>query len=129
MTIGIELNSGRGFNSRQGSSHGGLLVELGFLPIPRRPFSLRVGYGIGGGSVTDNDDKDSSGAFGGSLFKAAVRYEFFPNAHRRRPNRGGGLVLGPEVGWVGFTPAGSGQGQPMSNSVHVSLWFGVYFGS
>ena len=54
------------------------------------------------------------------------RYEFFPQAERKRPKRPGGWVVGPELGWRGFTPAAPGR--PMSNTVFLGLWFGYYWG-
>mgnify|MGYP002140834198 CR=1 FL=1 len=35
--------------------------------------------------------------------------------------------LGPELGWLGFTPAAAGR--PMSNTIYIGLFMGFYFGS
>ena len=56
----------------------------------------------------------------------AFYYEFFPQAERKRPKRPGGWVVGPELGWRGFTPAA--KGRPMSNTLLLGIWFGYYWG-
>ena len=65
--------------------------------------------------------------FGGALFKASLRYEFFPLAPRKRPDRGGGWAIGPELGWLGATPAGPGQ--PFVNTILLGVSTSFYFGS
>jgi hypothetical protein len=94
--------------------------------VPKRPLSLHVGFGIGGGAIREDGVEGRKG-YGGAAFKAAVRYEFFPLAKSFRPKRGGGFGLGPEVGWLGFTPAAAGR--PMSNTVYLGLTTTYYFGS
>ncbi len=127
MSIGVQAGGRAGWIKNQRVAQGAVLVELGFLPAPKKlPLSLLVGFGAGGGAVNEEGVEDRSG-FGGAAFKGAVRYDLFPGADIRRPNRGGGFSLGPELGWVGYTPAAAGR--PMSNTVYLGLWIGYYFGS
>ncbi|PRP95181.1 hypothetical protein ENSA7_74950 [Enhygromyxa salina] len=125
MTIGLDASGGFYFGQHTFFMKGGLLVELGFYPMPRYPFSFRGGFGFGAGLITD-DRTDDRGGVGGPLFMGSVRYEFFPNAERTRPRRPGGWVVGPELGWRGFTPAA--KGRPMSNTLLLGIWFGYYWG-
>src|SRR5690606_26366550 len=116
MSIGVEVAGNLGYRSedpRQRLLKGAFLVDFGFYPKPSLPLSLRVGFGAGGGAVRERGITDRSG-FGGAVFTGAVRYEFFPGAKVRRPTRGGGLAIGPELGWVGFLPAA--KGRPMANT-------------
>ena len=53
--------------------------------------------------------------------------EFFPLAAKRRPDRGGGWAIGPELGWLGATPAA--KGQPFVHTVLLGLSTSIYFGS
>lgn len=112
---------------RQKVGQGHLGVQFKFVPLPRRrvPLSLLASFGFGGGAVRQEGIAKRSG-YGGAQFGAAVRYELFPWASKRRPYRGGGFGLGPELGWVGFTPAATGR--PMSNVVYVALSATFYFG-
>lgn len=129
MTIGLEITGSyarRGAEPSQRLLQGGVLIDFGFLPVPRIPFSLHVGFGAGGGAMRQADRSARSG-FGGAVFTGSARYEIFPLAARKRPRRGGGFSLGPELGWVGFTPAA--RGRPMSNTVYLGLFLGFYFGS
>lgn len=129
MTIGFELTgtwANRFADPSQRLLQGGAVIDFGFLPVPRIPLSLHVGFGAGGGAVREAGRTARSG-FGGALFTGAVRYEIFPLAARKRPRRGGGFSLGPELGWLGFTPAAAGR--PMSNTVYIGLFMGFYFGS
>ncbi|MEZ4381473.1 MAG: hypothetical protein R3A79_08990 [Nannocystaceae bacterium] len=126
MTIGVELTGSLGYKPAQRVGQGALLIDVGFLPMPKRPLSLHVGFGVGGGAVREDGVEGRSG-FGGAAFKAAARYEFFPLAKRLRPRRGGGFGLGPELGWIGFTPAAAGR--PMSNTLYLGLATTYYFGS
>jgi hypothetical protein len=130
MTIGLLLEGTLAYSShddaRQRVGQGSLGVEFGFLPVPRTPLSLRAGFGIGGGAVREDGVRGRSG-FGGPVFTGAIRYELFPWADRRRPRRGGGFSLGPEIGWIGATPAASGR--PMSNTVYAGLAMLFYLGS
>jgi hypothetical protein len=125
MTIGLDASGGFYFGQHTFFMKGGLLVELGFYPVPRYPFSFRGGFGFGAGLITD-DRSDERGGVGGPRFMGSVRYEFFPNAERKRPTRAGGWVLGPELGWRGFTPAA--KDRPMSNTLLLGIWFGYYWG-
>lgn len=125
MTIGAQILGGAGWVSDQRVAHGGLLMDFGFLPVPRVPFSLRAGFGFGAGAVRDDDETKRFG-FGGALFKAGARYEFFPNAQKRRPRRGGGWAIGPEINWLGYTPTAAGQ--PMNNVLTIGIWSAIYFG-
>ncbi len=129
MTIGLEITgtwANRFADPRQRLLQGAALVDFGFLPVKRLPLSLHVGFGAGGGAVREAGRAARSG-FGGAVFSGAVRYEIFPLADRKRPRRGGGFSLGPELGWVGFTPAA--KGRPMSNTIYLGLFMGFYFGS
>lgn len=129
MTIGLEVTgswANRFANPGQRLLQGGALIDFGFLPVPRIPLSLHVGFGAGGGAARQAGRSARSG-FGGAVFTGAVRYEIFPLAARKRPRRGGGFSLGPELGWLGFTPAA--KGRPMSNTVYIGLFMGFYFGS
>ncbi len=129
MTIGLAVTGSfarRPADPSQRLLQGAVLVDFGFLPVPRIPLSLRVGFGAGGGAMRQADRSARSG-FGGAVFTGAVRYEIFPLAARKRPRRGGGFSLGPELGWLGFTPAA--KGRPMSNTVYIGLFMGFYFGS
>lgn len=131
MTIGLQLLGGLGYgDSPEGAGQrvgqaafGG---ELGFLPLRKHPLSIRVGFAIGGGAVREDGTSGRSG-FGGAVFTGSVRYEFFPGAAVRRPNRGGGFGLGPELGWIGATPAD--RGGPMANTIYTGLAMTFYFGS
>lgn len=125
MTIGVDASGGFYFGPHTFFTKGGLLIELGFYPVPRYPFSFRGGFGFGAGLIID-DRTDERGGVGGPRFMGSVRYEFFPQAERKRPRRAGGWVLGPELGWRGFTPAA--KGRPMSNTLLLGLWFGYYWG-
>jgi hypothetical protein len=125
MTIGVDASGGFYFGQHTFFMKGGLLIELGFYPMPRYPFSFRGGFGFGAGLITD-DRTDDRGGVGGPRFMGSVRYEFFPRAERTRPRRAGGWVLGPELGWRGFTPAA--KGRPMSNTLLLGIWFGHYWG-
>lgn len=114
---------------------GALLVEAGFFPILRYPFSIHVGFGAGGGAVQIKETIEPEtmiasprrrSGFGGAVFTGALRYDFFPGIRKRRPNKAGGFAMGPELGWIGFTP--TAKGRPMSNTIYVGLWLGYYFG-
>jgi hypothetical protein len=130
LAIGIGLLGNGGFAPSQSPAQrlgwGGILVEAGFYPAPRVPFSIRVGAGFGAGAVLRGSSARRFG-FGGAIFEGSVRYEWFPLAARKRPRRGGGWAIGPDIGWVGHTPAGPGR--PMTNTVYAGLWTGFYFGS
>ena len=113
--------------ARQHLGQGHLGVEFKVVPLPRRlPLSLRASFGFGGGAVRQEGIVPRAG-YGGAQFSGAIRYELFPWAARRRPHRGGGFGLGPEIGWIGFTPAAAGR--PMSNLLYVALATTFYFGS
>jgi hypothetical protein len=112
--------------ARQRAWMGTLLVDLQFVPIPKIPLSLRTSFGFGGGAVREAGVLDREG-FGGAMFSGAIRYELFPGVTRYRPDRGGGFGLGPELGWVGATPAAAGR--PLANFVYLGLSGNFYFGS
>lgn len=114
----------RGVRQRLGI--GELLVDTTFVPIPRRAWSVRAGFGFGGGAVRQAG-VDKRAGFGGALFSLATRYELFPFANRFRPNRGGGFGVGPELGWIGATP--SARGRPMAHVLYLGLSTTIYFGS
>lgn len=125
MSIGIAAGGGAAWAGNQQMFEGALLVEFGFVPLIRYPFSIRAGFGFGGGAVSEPDVP--RGGFGGALFKGSARYEFFPLAERKRAARGGGWAIGPELGWLGATPAGPGQ--PFVNTLLLGLSTSFYFGS
>lgn len=125
LTLGVDASGGFYFNKDTFFMKGGLLIEAGFYPVPKYPFSIRTGFGFGAGLILD-DRTDVRGGVGGPRFMGSIRYEFFPGAERKRPKRAGGWVVGPELGWRGFTPAS--RGRPMSNTLLLGIWFGYYWG-
>ena len=127
LTIGVDASGGFYFNRDTFFTKGGLLIEFGFYPVPRYPFSFRAGFGFGAGLIIDDRSEDFGGV-GGPRFMGSIRYEFFPQAERKRPKRPGGWVVGPELGWRGFTPAGANPNRPMSNTLLLGIWFGYYWG-
>jgi len=126
LTVGLEVTGSLAYHNGQRLGQGALIVDFGLLPVPRIPLSIHLGFGVGGGAVRQKGVEGRSG-FGGAVFKGAVRYDIFPLAARKRPRRGGGFSLGPELGWIGFTPAVAGR--PMSNTIYLGLGAGFYFGS
>ena len=131
LGLGLSLGGGGGVRSEDGArqqlGQGQLGVDFNFVPAPNRlNLQLRASFGFGGGAVREADVPGRAG-FGGAVFGAAARYEWFPFAAKRRPYRGGGFALGPELGWIGFTPAASGR--PMSNTIYLALATTFYFGS
>lgn len=126
FSIGIAAGGQAAFIGKQRLMMGALLVELGFIPAPRYPLSIRVGFGFGGGAIREDGIARRFG-FGGALFKGSLRYEFFPLAAKRRPNRGGGWAIGPELGWLGATPAA--KGQPFVNTILLGISTSFYIGS
>jgi hypothetical protein len=112
--------------ARQRAWMGTLLVDLQFVPVPKIPLSVRTSFGFGGGAVREAGVLERAG-FGGAMFSGAVRYELFPGVARYRPDRGGGFGLGPELGWIGATPAAAGR--PLANFVYLGLSGNFYFGS
>jgi hypothetical protein len=128
LTLGVEGSGGVFLYPNEQLWQGGLMFIPAFYPVPKRPFSITLGLGFGAGFVQDFAIGERSG-FGGPLFMGALRYEFFPTAARRRPNRKGGFTVGPELSWRGFTPAGPGfPEQPMANTFCIGLWLGHYWG-
>lgn len=129
LSVGVEIAGNWAYrfaDPRQRLLQGAFLVDFGFYPTKKAPLSLRAGFGAGGGAVREAGREKRSG-FGGAVFTAAVRYEIFPLAAKKRKNRGGGFSLGPELGWIGYLPAA--KGRPMSNTVYLGLFVGFYFGS
>jgi hypothetical protein len=126
MSIGIAAGGQVGWIGKQQMFQGALLIEFGFVPVKRYPLSIRTGFGFGGGAVTEQGIPRRFG-YGGALFKGTLRYEFFPLAERKRPDRGGGWAIGPELGWLGATPAA--KGQPFVNTILFGLSTSFYFGS
>ncbi len=131
--LGLGLHGGGGGavssqdGARQSMGQGYLGIEFKFVPLPKRlPLSLRAAFGFGGGAVRQAGITARSG-YGGAQFGAGVRYEWFPWANKRRPAKGGGFGLGPELGWIGFTPAAPDR--PMSNTIYLALATTFYFGS
>ncbi|MEM9462985.1 MAG: hypothetical protein AAGF11_53080 [Myxococcota bacterium] len=130
LGLGLTGGGGGGLRSEQGArqslGEGYLGIEIKLLPVPTRlPLSVRASFGFGGGAIRQEGVEGRAG-FGGAQFGGAVRYELFPWAKRRRPYRGGGFGLGPELGWLGFTPAAAGR--PMSNVIYLALTTTFYFG-
>lgn len=131
LGLGLHGGGGGGVRSQDGArqrlGQGHIGMEFRFVPLPQRlPLSLAASFGFGGGAVRQAGVDGRSG-FGGAQFGVSARYEWFPGAHRYRATRGGGLGLGPQVGWTGFTPAA--KGRPMSNVFYVGLATTFYFGS
>lgn len=125
LTIGVDAGGAFLWNGDRFFMKGGLIIDFGFYPVPKYPFSIHTGFGFGAGLVLD-DRTDTKGGVGGPRFTGALRYEFFPGAARTRPHKPGGWALGPELAWRGFTPAG--RDKPMSNAIVLGLWFGYYWG-
>lgn len=125
MTLGLDASGGFYFGPQTFFMEGGLLVELGFYPVPRYPFSIRGGFGFGIGLILD-DRVEQRGGVGGAKFMGGLRYEFFPRADRTRPKKAGGWSVGPELAWRGFPPAG--KDRPMSHTVLLGLYFGFHWG-
>ncbi|MCR9165445.1 MAG: hypothetical protein ACE37F_11895 [Nannocystaceae bacterium] len=129
--LGLSVGGTGGVASDQGArqslGQGGLLVDFEFVPAPRRVrgLSLRTSFGFGGGAITEEGLQGRSG-YGGALFGAGVRYAFFPGIERYRSTKAGGFGIGPELGWLGFTPAAAGR--PMSNTFYAGLSLAFYFG-
>lgn len=113
--------------ARQSLGQGGLLVDFEFVPARKRVegLSLRTSFGFGGGAVTE-EGLDGRSGYGGALFGAGLRYAFFPGVQRYRASKAGGFGIGPELGWLGFTPAAAGR--PMSNTFYAGLSMAFYFG-
>lgn len=131
LGIGLSMGGTTGNASdegaRQGLGQGALLVDFEFVPAPTRVqgLSVRTSFGFGGGAVTE-EGVDARSGYGGAVFGAGARYTFFPGAARYRATKAGGFGIGPELGWIGFTPAA--KGRPMSNSFYVGASLAFYFG-
>mgnify|MGYP006979937483 CR=1 FL=1 len=126
MTLGFEVDMLIGNSSLgQRETGGQLLIDFGFYPRPKTPWSIRTAFGFGAASVRDADGTPSG--YGGAAFRVATRYEFFPRVMKYRPTKGGGFGIGPELGWAGATPAA--RGRPMANTFFVGLSSTFYFGS
>ena len=129
--LGLSVGGTGGVASDQGArqslGQGGLLVDFEFVPAPKRVegLSLRTSFGFGGGAITEEGLEGRSG-YGGALFGAGIRYAFFPGVQRYRATKAGGFGIGPELGWLGFTPAAAGR--PMSNTFYAGLSMAFYFG-
>lgn len=127
LSVGGTGGSASEEDARQGLGQGALLVDFEFVPAPTRiqGLSFRTSFGFGGGAVTE-EGVDTRSGFGGAVFGAGARYTFFPGAARYRATKAGGFGIGPELGWLGFTPAA--KGRPMSNSLYVGASLAFYFG-
>jgi hypothetical protein len=126
LSLGIAVGGQAGVSGNRRLAEGALLVEVAFIPSQRYPLSIRTGFGFGGGRVIDRQTGERPG-FGGALFKGTLRYEFFPLAAKKRPDRGGGWAIGPELGWLGATPAAPGQ--PFVHTILLGVSTSLYFGS
>lgn len=126
LSLGIAVGGQTGVSGNRRLAEGALLVEVAFIPMQRYPLSIRTGFGFGGGRVIDRQTGERPG-FGGALFKGTLRYEFFPLAAKKRPDRGGGWAIGPELGWLGATPAAPGQ--PFVHTILLGVSTSLYFGS
>src|SRR5690606_3250770 len=131
--LGLGLQGGGGISyrsapgARQTLRQGGVMADFNFVPAPDRlALSLRASFGFGAGAVREEGRTNRRG-FGGSLFAAAIRYEFFPGVQHYRATRGGGFGIGPELGWIGATPAAAGR--PMANTFYLGVSSSFYFGS
>ncbi len=127
LSVGGSGGTASDEGARQGLGQGALMVDFEFVPAPKRVrgLSLRTSFGFGGGAVTE-EGVEGRGGHGGAVFGATARYTFFPGANRYRATKAGGFGIGPEVGWLGFTPAA--RGRPMSNSFAVGASMTFYFG-
>jgi hypothetical protein len=128
MSLGLQLLgqlswANPGAQQRLGVA--GLMMDLGFFPVRHRGLVLRGSFGFGGGGVREEGRSGRKG-FGGPLFGVGAGWTFFPGAARRRPARGGGLGLGPEVSYLVATPAAAGR--PMTHALWVGLVVTMYFG-
>lgn len=129
--IGLSVGGSTGVASddgaRQSLGQGALMVDLQFVPAPKRArgLNLYTGFGFGGGAVTE-EGVDGRSGYGGAVFTAGARYMFFPGVERYRATKAGGFGIGPELGWLGFTP--SAAGRPMSNAIFAGLSMAFYFG-
>jgi hypothetical protein len=130
LGLGISVGGAYGTRTQSGARQrvwiAEMLVDGTFVPVPRIPFTLRTSFGFGGGAVREAEVAARSG-YGGAVFGAALRYELFPGAKRYRPTRGGGFGIGPELGWIGATPAALGR--PMANVVYLAISGNFYFGT
>jgi hypothetical protein len=132
LGLGLQIGGDYGVRSESGARQqlalGNLLVDLQFVPLHKRRlgWTLRAGFGVGGGAVHQAGVEGRAG-FGGAVFSAATGYSFFPVADRRRPDRGGGFAIGPEVGWIGATPAS--KGGPTAHMFYLAATLLFYFGS
>lgn len=126
LTLGIDVGGSVAYHGAQRVAQGALFVDAGLLPVPRIPFSIHVGFGVGGGAVREEGREGRQG-FGGAAFRGSLRYDLFPLVEKMARKRGGGFAVGPELGWIGFTPAA--KGRPMSNTAFVGVFVGYYFGS
>lgn len=130
--LGLGLQLGGAFlvrseaGARQRLGEGALLVDFTFVPIPRIGLSLRPSFGFGGGAIRQDGVSGRAG-FGGAIFGTAARYTFFPRVKHYRPDRGGGFGVGPELGWIGATPAA--RGRPTAHVFYLGLATTFYFGS
>ncbi len=129
LGVGVQLLGGysysRNTGNRQRLGQGALLIDLALFPISPRPFTIRGSLGFGGGAVREDGTPGRSG-MGGASFGLAVGYAFFPTASRKRPKRGGGWSIGPELGVLAMTPAA--RGRPMANTLYLGLVTVMYFG-
>lgn len=128
LQIGGQGGSASEDGARQQLGQGALLVDFNVVPAPQRVrgLSLRGSFGFGGGAVNEEGIPDRAG-YGGAVFGLGARYEFFPGAHRYRATKAGGFGIGPELAWLGFTPAA--KGRPMSNTLWLGLSATFYFGN
>ncbi len=129
--LGLSVGGTGGVASEEGArqtmGQGALLVDFEFVPAPKRVggLSFRTSFGFGGGAINE-EGVDGRSGYGGAIFAAGARYAFFPGVQRYRPTKAGGFGIGPELGWMGFTPAAAGR--PMSNSFYAGLSIAFYFG-
>jgi hypothetical protein len=125
MSIGFEVDVLVGSAPSGYREAGGqLLIDLGFYPLDKRRWSIHGAFGFGAASVRDADGTASG--FGGGAFRLATRYEFFPGASKYRPRTGGGMGIGPELGFLSNPPGRAGG--PMSNTLYLALSFTWYRG-
>lgn len=132
LGLGLQLGGLNGIRSESGArqtmGQGQLAVDFLFIPLAKRrvPLNLRATFGFGGGAVRQEGESGRAG-YGGAMFGGAVGYTWFPFAKKRRATRGGGFGIGPELGWVGFTPPAPDR--PMSNTFYLAVGTTFYFGS
>ena len=92
LTMGLNISSATlvGNQGLYTARTGGLLVDATWQISKETPFSLLVGTGFGGGSLTAKGENGFAGDVAGAIFIAGAQYNF-----RWTGKTGGGLSLAP----------------------------------